>query len=194
MKNQQQAWNNSQDDTQRVQVNRNLGGQISAVFLSHADLHGQRTGDGAWQISRSNQLAVLESQGLVIFGGVGAVSKSSGSWCCPSRDASKASADLQGEAGIDVFDGAESDSGNSEWVSDAKLLAYNLNAWDNVAQPDQSQSEAKPEQGFNQIAKAKEKWLTSSQCCKQQRSYGYDVAGKRTLTHSQFDSSKGPAR
>jgi hypothetical protein len=55
-------------------MNRNLGGKISSVFLSHANLHGQRTGDGAWQISRSNQLAVLESQSLVVLGGMIAIS------------------------------------------------------------------------------------------------------------------------
>ena len=194
MSKQQNSWNNRQAYVEQVQLDLNMGWQDGTRFARSFDLQSQGSRNSAWQISGSNQLSGLESEGFVVLSGVRAVSESSRGRCCPGGNASKASGDLKGKASINILDGSESNLGDSEWIHNDELLISNLSTWNHIAKPNQTDSKNQPEQGFNQITKAKEKWLASSQCCKQQRGYGYDVAGKRTLTHTQFDSSKGPQR
>lgn len=188
---QQQAWNNSQSDSKQVQANLNLGGQLPALILGDSNLHGEGTGNGAWQISGSNLLAVLESESFVVLSGMGAEAKTPWSRCCPGGYASKASGYLQGKASIEILDGSKADASNSKWIGNQKLTVDNLGAWDNVSQPNQGQHKPQPERSFNQLTISKEKGLAKRQASKQQRRDGYDVAGSWALVHSQIDSSKG---
>lgn len=191
MKNQQNAWNNSQSDSQGVQIDLNLGRQLPTLLLSKTDLHGQRTGDGAWQISGSNQLAILEPESSVILRGVGTVSKSSRSRCCPGGNASEASGDLESESGVNILDGSDANSRNSKRISDQQLAVYHLDARDNVAKPNQTQTKNQPEQGFNYITLTKKDGLAKCKAGKDQRNNSNQVAGSWTFAHSQIDSSKG---
>lgn len=188
---QQQAWNNGQSESEKVQTNLNLGGQLPALFLGDANLHGEGTRNGAWQISGSNLLAVLESESFVVLCGMGAEAKTPWRRCCPGGYASKASGDLQGKASIDILDGSQADASNSKWIGNQKLTIDNLGAWDNVAQPNQGQHKTQPERSFNQVTKSKEEGLAERQASKQQGRDGYDIAGSWSFVHSQIDSSKG---
>ena len=191
MNNQKQAWNNSQGNAQQIETDSHITRKFSPAFLSDANLHGQRTRNGAWQIAGSNLLTVLETKSLEVFGGVGAVSQSSWSRCCPGGDFSKTSRNLQSKTGIDILDRTKADFGNSKWVHNNQLLVLDFGAWNNVAKPNQSQGKSKPEQGFNHVTGAKEQGLGGSEAGKNQGHYGYQVARKWSFAHTQIVSLEG---
>lgn len=190
MVNQQNTWHYSQSNAE--QVRSDLYAARETILLSSVfDLESQGTRNGAWQISGSNQLSGLESEGFVVLGGVRAVSESSGSRCCPGGNLSKASGDLQGKASVDILDGADANLGDSKWVHDDELVVLDFSAWNNVAKPNQAQGKDQPEQGFNYITHAKKDGLAKRKACQDQRNNSNQVAGKRSLAHSQFNSLEG---
>jgi len=191
VKNQQQAWNNRQGNAQQVETNLHIGRKISPAFLSDANLHGQGTRDGAWQISWSNLLTFFETQGLVVLGGVGAKAQSSWSRCCPGGKFSKASRNLQSKTGIDILDRTKADLGKSKWIDYNQLLVSDLRTWNHVAKPNKSQGKTQPEQGLDYITKAKDKSLGGSKAGKNQGHCGNQVAGKWSFAHTQFFSLEG---
>jgi len=191
VKNQQQAWNNRQGNAQQVETNLHLGRKLSPTFLSDANLHGQGTRDGAWEISGSNLLPLFETQGLVVLGGVGAKAQSSWSRCCPGGKLSKTSRDLQSKAGVDILDRTKANLGNSKWIHNNQLLVSDFRTWNNVAKPNKTQGNTQPEQGLDYITKAKHKSLGSSKAGKNQGHYGYQVAGKWSFAHTHFVSLEG---
>ena len=188
---QQQTWNYRQSNTENISFD--FYATRSLFLLSGSlNLQGQRTGDGTWQIARSNQLTGFESQDFVVLGGVRAVSESARSRCCPSGNAPKGSRYFQGKPSIDAFDGSKSNSCSSKRVNNQKLAVLNVSTWNYIAEPNKTKGETYPKQCSVKILRAIKNRLASSQCSKQQRSYRYEVAGSGTLTHSQFDSLKGP--
>ena len=191
MKNQEQAWNNRQGDAQRVETDLHLGRKLSPTFLSDANLHGQGTRNGAWQISWSNLLPFFETQGLVVLGGVGAKAQSSWSRCCPGGKLSKASRNLQSKTGIDILDRTKADLGNSKWIHNNQLLVSDFSAWNYVAKPNKAQGKTQPEQGLDYITKAKDKSLGGSKAGKNQGHHSYQVARKWSFAHTQFVSLEG---
>jgi len=191
VKNQQQAWNNRQGNAQRVETNSHIGRKLSPAFLSDANLHGQGTRDGAWQISGSDLLTFFETQGLEVFGGVGAKAQSTWSRCCPGGKLSKTSRNLQSKAGIDTLDCTKANLGNSKWIHNNQLLVSDFRTWNNVAKPNKAQGKTEPEQGLDNITKAKHKCLGGSKAGKNQGQGSYQVARKWSFAHTQFVSLEG---
>jgi len=190
MVNQQNTWHYGQSNTEQVRSDMDVAREtilLSSVF----DLESQGTGNGAWQISGSNQLSGLESESFVVLGGMRAVSESSGGRCCPGGNASKASGDLQGKASIDILDSADANLGDSEWVHDDQLVFLDLSTWNHIAKPNQAQGKDQPEQGFNYITETKKDGLAKRKACQNQRNNRNQVAGKRSFAHSQFNSLEG---
>ena len=190
MVNQQNTWHYGQSNTEQVRSDMDLARE-TILLSSVLDLESQGTGNGAWQISGSNQFSGLESESFVVLGGVRAVSESSGSRCCPGGNASKASGDLQGKASIDILDSADANLGDSEWVHDDQLVVLDLSTWHHVAKPNQAQGKHQPEQGFNYITQTKKEGLAKRKACQNQRNNRNQVAGKRSFAHSQFNSLEG---
>lgn len=187
---QQDSRQHSQGNTEQVCSDVDLAREVSLLSCVF-NLESKRTRNSAGQISRSNQLSGLKSKSSIVLSGVRTVSESSGSRCCPGRDASKASGDLQGKTSVNLLDGTNVNPGYSERIDNDQLLVPDLNAWNYVAKPDQAQSKDEPEQGFNYVAQAKKDGLTEGKACKNQRSNSNQVAGKRSLAHSQFNSLEG---
>lgn len=190
---QKQTWNHSQNDSKNIEIDLDAT-RRSLLIAGFSNLKSQRAGDGAWKISGPNLLTGFEPQDLVVLSGMRAVPESSRSRCCPSRDASEGTGYFQRESGVDILNGPKSDSSDSERVNNQKLTVFDVSAWDYVAEPNKPKGKPNPEQSLVCIAQAKQDRLASCQCCQQQRSHRYEVARSRTLTHSQFDSSKGPKR
>ena len=193
MKQKQDSWNGSQGDAQKVQLDFNFAWK-PFFFQGLTDLKGKGTGYGAWQISRSNQLTVLESESSVVLGGVRSMPESSRSRCCPGGNSSEGAGDLQGKAGIDVLDGPDADSGNSKGIDDDKFVVFDLRKWHNIAEPNQGQGKAHPKKRFNYLTQSKDDGLTHGQAGQQQRNNGDQVARSWALSHSQFNPSKGAKR
>ncbi len=193
MKQKQDSWNYGQANTQNIQLDLNVS-RKAGLSSKVPNLEGQGTRDGAWKISGSDLLTVLEAESFVILGGVGSVSKSSRSRCCPSGNRSEGSTDFQSKAGIDIFDRAEPNLGNAERVHNQKFVVLDVSTGHHVAKPNKTQYQADPQQGFKYIAQAKKDRLAHSHSSKQQGQDGYQVAGSWTLSHSQFTSSKGAKR
>ena len=191
MNKEQDCRQQHQSDAKPVDSNESMLRQALVLPLSSIDLQSQRTGNCARKISRSNALAILKSERLVILSRVPAMTQPSRSWSSPGRNAPKGTRNLEGKSGVNFFYGAKADSGNSKRVHQYQFAALDFNTWDYVAKPNHAQDQSKPEQSFYYITNSKENGLAGSQSGQQQGNHGYQIAGEGPFAHNQIDSLEG---
>lgn len=181
-----QQWNDNNRNTQPV----GFGAPSQVVDVSvldrFSDLVGQRSGNGAGEISRANGLSLFETQELEILVGSAAVAMSAGSRCCPSGNRFAVSDELQSEAGVNIFDSSVADLTFGQWVSDNHHVGSQLNLGEDVVGPNQSEHKQHDAAGLDTVLLIEPNGLNHGQSGQYQARYGNYVARSRSVIHSQI--------
>ncbi len=185
-RNQNHKWNDQACDTQPV----GLGAPAAVIgftFLDgSSDLAGERAGNRAGEIARSNRLTASKAKKLEILGGGAAVSVSAGSRCCPSADGLAVADKLQSEAGVNIFDSSKADLAFGKRVRDHHLVGLEFDLWEDVVSPNKPQQKQHNAAGFDTVLLIEPNRLNHGQSGQNQARYGNYVARSRSVIHSQI--------
>lgn len=157
-----------------------------AIFEHLPDLVGKRTRNRAGQIARSHGLSVSKAKKLEVLGRGASVPVATGCRCCPGGESFALSNQLQGESGVNFFNGTKADSTLGQWVHNDHLVFEDLNFWKNVVGPDQAQHEQHYGAGFNSVLTIEPNGLSHRKTGKNKARYGNYIAGSRSIIHSQI--------
>ena len=191
MSQEKERWYYCQGNSKVVRSNLRDRRKILGTVLHALNLQSNRSSNCARHVTRSHQLTRFQTQSSKVFGGVGAMTKATWCWGCPSRNTPKFAAYLKGKASVYISYGTDAYLRQSKGIDNLEVLTLNFDTGNHVTKPNPTECKEQPQQGLYQVAIAKENWLASCQCSQQNRTDCYHVTRGGSLTHSHLAFAKG---
>lgn len=191
MSEEQERWQHSHSNSKVVRRNVSHRSYFRRTALYSLNLKSYRACDCAGQVPWSHKFTRFQTQSSKVFGGVGAMTKATGCWGGPSRNASEFTTYLQRVTGVYINYSTDANRCQSKGINNLEGLTLNFDAWDNVTEPNPAERKEQPQKSRYQVAIAKENWLASCQCSQQNRTDCYHVTRGGSLTHSHLAFAKG---
>lgn len=172
----QYGWNHQQSNAQQVGSLFEAVGEFT-FSLKASNLHGKRSSDGAWHVTRPYALVGLEAQGSKVLTGVAAMPVSSGSWGRPSGNLAKFSGQSESKSGVNALDSSVTDFKSQQRVENNDFVALELNLGHHVEAKDNSQQQGNDGQAIDsRLLGREEQRLNGSEACQDQGGYSNDIA------------------